>query len=153
MRYPHLMPCNCKIQPATLNYSILNGSPIAPLPPHIQPSYYAAIIAAEAIGSTGTTQVVEIPVNATDVSGYAVFEHGHLTRAVFVNLLAYLPGGGVRSTTHINIDLSGQGRAAQQMEVKRLDITYGGSCSVYPVLISSQICKCDLRGHLGRANV
>ncbi|KAN0078231.1 glycoside hydrolase family 79 protein [Tylopilus felleus] len=117
------------IQPATLNYSILNGSPIAPLPPHIQPSYYAAIIAAEAIGSTGTTQVVEIPVNATDVSGYAVFEHGHLTRAVFVNLLAYLPGGGVRSTTHINIDLSGQGRAAQQMEVKRLDITYANATS------------------------
>lgn len=110
----------------TLNYSILDGSPITPLPPHIQPPYYAAVIAAEAIGSTGSTQVVEIPIDATDISGYAIFEYGSLARAVFINNVAYLPGGGVRNTTHINIDFSGFGLAAQTMEVKRLDITYGG---------------------------
>lgn len=122
----------------TLNYSILDGSPIAPLPPHIQPPYYAAIIAAEAIGSTGSAQVVEIPVNAIDISGYAVFEYGNLARAVFINNVAYLPGGGVRNTTHINIDFSGSGLAAQEIEVKRLNITYGGFSPYITVLIPNR---------------
>lgn len=137
----------------TLNYSILDGSPITPLPPHIQPPYYAAIIAAEAIGSTGSTQVVEIPVNSTDISGYAVFEYGKLARAVFTNNVAYLPGGGVRNTTHINIGFSGSGLAAREMEVKRLNITYDEFSSNIAVLIPPQICKCDLWDYLGGADV
>ncbi|KAG6373312.1 glycoside hydrolase family 79 protein [Boletus reticuloceps] len=115
------------IQPVTLNYSIVDGSPITPLPPHIQPPYYAAIISAEVIGSTGHARMVEIPIDATDVSGYAIFEHGHLVRAVFINHVAYLPGAGVRSSTHININFDGFG--PQQMEVRRLDITYANATS------------------------
>ncbi|KAH0833145.1 glycoside hydrolase family 79 protein [Lanmaoa asiatica] len=121
--------CKYKIQPVTLNYSILDGSPITPLPPHIQPPYYAAIVAAEAIGSTGSAQVVEIPVNATDISGYAVFEYGNLARAVFINSAAYLPSGGVRTTTHINIDFSGSGLTVREMKVKKLNITYANATS------------------------
>ncbi|KAF8428843.1 glycoside hydrolase family 79 protein [Boletus edulis BED1] len=115
------------IQPVTLNYSIVDGSPITPLPPHIQPPYYAAIISAEAIGSTGHARMVEISIDASDVSGYAIFEHGHLVRAVFINHVAYLPGAGVRSSTHIDINFNGFG--PQQMEVKRLDITYANATS------------------------
>ncbi|KAI9567289.1 glycoside hydrolase family 79 protein [Boletus coccyginus] len=117
------------IQPVTLDYSILNGSRIAPIPAHIQPPYYAAIIAAEAIGSTSSAKVFEINVNATDISGYAVFEHGKLSRAVFVNMVAYLPGRGVRGATHIDINLSGTGVAAQKMGVKRLSIPYANATS------------------------
>lgn len=120
------MPCDHKIQPVTLNYSILDGSPITPLPPHVQPPYYAAIIAAEAIGSTGFTQVAEIPIDATDVAGYAIYEFGILVRVVFINSVAYLPGAADRNATHININFSGFGLPAPQMEVKRLNITYGG---------------------------
>lgn len=143
-----------KIQPVTLDHSILNGSRIDPLPPHVQPPYYAAIIAAEVIGSTGSAKIIELDVNATDIAGYAVFEHGRLVRAVFINLAAYFPGGGDRKSTHINISLSGSRLVAQTVTVKRLDIPYGGpflSISLY--LIPLQICECDLRDHLGRANI
>lgn len=126
------------IQPVTLNYSILDGSPIAPFPPNIQPPYYTAIIAAEAVGSTGSAQVVEILVNATDISGYAVFEYENLARAVFINNVAYLLGGRVRNATHINIDFSGPGLAAREMEVKRLNITYGGLPPYITVLIPNR---------------
>ncbi|KAN0093122.1 glycoside hydrolase family 79 protein [Tylopilus felleus] len=117
------------IQPVTLNYSILDGSPITPLPPHVQPPYYAAIIAAEAIGSTGFTQVAEIPIDATDVAGYAIYEFGILVRVVFINSVAYLPGAADRNATHININFSGFGLPAPQMEVKRLNITYANATS------------------------
>lgn len=133
----------------TLNRSILNGSPIAPLPPHIQPPYYAAIIAAEAIGSSGNAQIVEISVNATDISGYAVFEYGTLARAVFLNNVAYLPGAGVRNSTHINIDLSGTGWAAQQMKVKRLNIPYGRFFSAYKGIHSRPDMQMRLLASLG----
>jgi len=95
----------------------------------------------------------EINVNATDISGYAVFEDGRLARAVFVNMVAYLPGGGVRDATHIDINLSSTGVATQKMEVKRLSIPYGGLSPYIIILIPPQICKCGLRDHLGRANV
>ncbi|KIJ66772.1 glycoside hydrolase family 79 protein [Hydnomerulius pinastri MD-312] len=117
------------IQPVTLNYSILDGSPITPLPPHVQAPYYAAIIAAEAIGSSGTTQIVELAIDENDVSGYAVFEYGHLARAVLINTVAYLPGEGARNSTHIDFDFTGSGLAAREMTVKRLNIGYANDTS------------------------
>ena len=58
------MPCNHKIQPVVLDYSVLNGSATghSTSSPYTTP-HYAAIIAAEAIGSTGSGQVFEIDVN------------------------------------------------------------------------------------------
>ncbi|KAG2145236.1 glycoside hydrolase family 79 protein [Suillus clintonianus] len=112
------------IQPVTLNYSILDGSPITPQAPHIQPAYYAAIIAAEAIGSSGTAQAVEITIDENDVSGYAIFEHGTLSKAVFINTIAYFAGAGARNSTHIDLCFTGSGHAAKKMSVKTLKIGY-----------------------------
>jgi hypothetical protein len=108
----------------TINYSILDGSPIPPLAPHIQPAYYAAIIAAEAIGSSGTTQAVEIPIDEDNVSGYAFYEHGILSKAVFINLIAYFSGAGARNSTHIDFSFTGSGYTANSMSVKTLQIGY-----------------------------
>ncbi|KAH7928288.1 glycoside hydrolase family 79 protein [Leucogyrophana mollusca] len=116
------------IQPVTLNYSILDGSPIAPLAPHVQPPYYGAIIAAEAIGATGTAQAIELAINETDVSGYALFEYGNLARAVFINTVAYLPGDATRTSTHIDLSFTGYG-ASTQMTIKRLNIGYANDTS------------------------
>jgi hypothetical protein len=112
------------IQPMTLNYSILDGSPITPLAPHIQPAYYAAIIAAEAIGSSETTQAIEIHIDEDNVSGYAFYEHGILSKAVFINLAAYLPDAGARNSTHIDFSFTGPGYAPDDMCVKTLEIGY-----------------------------
>lgn len=106
----------------TLNYSILDSTPIAPLAPHVQAPYYAAIIAAEAIGSSGTTQVVEIAIDENDVSGYAIFEYGSLSKAVFINTVAHLPGADARNTTHIDFCFTGSGYTAKEMSVKTLKI-------------------------------
>lgn len=108
----------------TLNYSILDGSPIAPLAPHVQPPYYAAIIAAEAIGSSGTAQAVEIATDENDVSGYAIFEYGRLSKAVFINTIAYFAGAGARNATHIDFSFTGSGYTANEMRVKTLKIGY-----------------------------
>ncbi|EIW84140.1 glycoside hydrolase family 79 protein [Coniophora puteana RWD-64-598 SS2] len=116
------------IQPVTLNYSILDGSPITPLAPHVQPPYYAAIIAAEAIGPSGTTQAIELNVNATDTSGYAFFEGQQLSRAIFINTVAYLPGAN-RSNTHIDLVIPGGYLASSQMTIKRLNIGYANDTS------------------------
>lgn len=112
------------IQPTTLNYSILDGSPIAPLAPHVQPAYYAAIIAAEAIGSSGTTQAAEISIDENNVSGYAFYEYGSLSKAVFINTIAYFSGAGVRNSTHIDFSFTGTGHASNMMSVKTLKIGY-----------------------------
>ncbi|EGN99003.1 glycoside hydrolase family 79 protein [Serpula lacrymans var. lacrymans S7.3] len=117
------------IQPVTLNYSILDGSPITPLPPHIQPPYYAAIIAAEAIGSSGDTKAIEIAVNNANITGYAFYENGALSRALFINLLAYLPGDSVRTSTHLDLNLGGYGVSPETMSLKRLEIGYANDTS------------------------
>lgn len=110
------------IQPATLTRSILDGSPLdEPIPPHIQPEYYAAIIVNEAIGNCGATKIVELPIDHPRVSGYAFFEGDELARAVLINSQAYFRNGGVNRTT-IHLDLEFGGRAPKLMKVKRLAI-------------------------------
>ncbi len=108
-----------QIQPVTLTHSILDGSPLSqPLPPHVQPEYYAAIIVAEAIGSSGNVQVVEIQIDDPDVAGYAFYENEMLARALFINSKAYY--GGIRLSVQITIDILGI--PYSEMYVKRLAI-------------------------------
>jgi hypothetical protein len=90
----------------------------------VQPAYYAAIIAAEAIGASGTTQAAEISIDENNVSGYAFYEHGSLSKAVFINTVAYFSGAGVRNSTHIDFSFTGTGHAANTMSVKTLKIGY-----------------------------
>ncbi|KAH9887651.1 glycoside hydrolase family 79 protein [Cubamyces lactineus] len=101
------------IQPITLNRSTVDGSPLnPPSPPHVQPSYYAGLLINTFVGSTKTSQIVELSVDDPNVSGYAAFEHGKLVRAAFINLNAWLLSStGDRPSVHIDLDFA-QGATA-----------------------------------------
>ncbi|KAF8513917.1 glycoside hydrolase family 79 protein [Hysterangium stoloniferum] len=96
-------------QPITLDRSIVDNSPLnPPQPPHVQPAYYAAILVARAIGNAGTARIVELDVAVDNVSGYAIYEHGTLARAVFVNLDAWLSiSTGTRPSLHLGLNILG----------------------------------------------
>ena len=105
--------------------STLDGSSLPePVPPHVQPQYYAAIIAGEAIGKTGKVQVLEIDIDHPHVAGYSFYEDSRLVRAVFINSKAYLPGSTNRTSVHLDLCfLTVPGfRAATTMTLKRLAI-------------------------------
>ena len=116
-----------QIQPVTLNRSTLDGSPLSPpLPPHIQPQYYAAIIAAEAIGNSGNTQVNELNITDSRISGYAFYQGGKLTKAILINSLAFLnftTTTTARPSMHVSLTFT-SGSAPSKMNVKRLFVPY-----------------------------
>lgn len=109
-----------------LNRSTIDGSTLhPPLPPHIQPPYYGALIAAEAIGPSGSAQVVEIQVNNDYIAVYAFYEGGVLVRALLINSRAYLKDAvGNRGSVHIDFGLTGNGTAPSFMSLKRLSISW-----------------------------
>jgi len=119
------------IQPATLTRSILDGSPLSqPLAPHVQPQYYAAIIAGEAIGTTGSSMATELTINNDFVSGYAFFEDGKLKRAVLINSQAFLSTStGARTSVKVALSFTGSGSAPKTVEVKRLKINHADDAS------------------------
>ncbi|KAJ6544845.1 glycoside hydrolase family 79 protein [Mycena vulgaris] len=111
------------IQPVALNRSTLDGTPLSsPLPPHVQPTYYAAIIAAELRGATRNARISEIAINDTRIAGYAAFEGDDLVRAVFINSQAFLQGDTNRTSVHL--DLAFSGKAPRKTTVKRLAIAH-----------------------------
>ncbi|KAJ6544815.1 glycoside hydrolase family 79 protein [Mycena vulgaris] len=118
------------IQPAVLTRSTLDGSTLAvPQQPHVQPQYYAAIIAAEAIGNSGQTQAMELSISNSRISGYAFYEGGALKRAVFINSLAFLKGATTRTSTHLDLSFSGSGTKPTTFSVKRLVIGHADDAS------------------------
>lgn len=91
------------------------------------------------MGNSGSAEIVELTVNASDVSGYAAFEGGHLARAVFINLNAWLSDStGARPSTHIDLSFvsSSPGKAygraptAQRLVINHADdvsnLTFAG---------------------------
>lgn len=122
-----------QIQPAVLTRSTLDGSPLAvPQQPHVQPQYYAAIVAAEAIGHSGQTQATELIIDDARISGYAFYESGALKRAVFINSLAFLQGATNRTSAHLDLSFSGTGTKPTAFSVKRLVI----GCVSYECIFS-----------------
>ena len=108
----------------TLTRSIRDGSFLVnPTLPRIQPQYYAAIIAAEAIGKSGNVRVDDIDINDKHVTGYAFYEGTKLARAVFINLNPYEPGEGSRSSVRLELQFASKGQPKPLvMQVKRLVI-------------------------------
>ena len=100
--------------------SILDGSLLSkPLTPHIQLAYYAAIIAAEAIGNTGSTHVAELFIDNSRIARYAFYEGGRLVWAVLINSQAYLVNmSGSRGIIHINIQLDNNTDTVSVMTIK-----------------------------------
>lgn len=110
-----------QIQPAALNRSIEDGTELSePIAAHIQPAYYAAVILAEAIGSSRvkSVKVVELDIDEFDVSGYAFYDNGQLKRALIINMNSYT-GSGTRGS--VTVELTGV--TAKKMTVKRLAIS------------------------------
>jgi Glycosyl hydrolase family 79 C-terminal beta domain len=107
-----------------LTRSIRDGSKLPqPLAAHIQPAYYAAIIAAEAIGNSGNTQIQELTLNDPYLTGYAFYDGATLARAVFINLREYT-GTGVRTSAHVDLKFTPASSAPALMSVKRLAIKF-----------------------------
>ena len=97
-----------------------------PLPPHVQPQYYAAIIIAEAISTSSQTSLVELDISDSRLSGYAFFEggaKGTLKRAVLVESQAFLESesAGQRGAKNVTFSFS-KGTAPSKAQVKRLKI-------------------------------
>jgi hypothetical protein len=109
-------------QPITLTRSIRDGSTLSqPLAPHIHPAYHAALIAGEAIGTTGQSSIVELSISDTRVAGYLIYENSKPVRAVLINSSAYFRGATSRVTLTVRIDgITSDPNAL--MTVKRLTI-------------------------------
>jgi len=118
------------IQPIALTRSTLDGSALStPLPAHIQPQYYAAIIAAEAIGNCGNTRVVELNITDTTISGYAFYQCNQLTKVILINSLAFFTTTTTpRSSTHVNLSFV-SGTVPLVMDVKRLLVPHADDTS------------------------
>jgi len=118
------------IQPVTLTRSPLDGTTLAtPLPAHIQPQYYGAIIAAEAIGRSGSTRSIELSINDSRTSGYAFYEGNKLARVLLINSDAFLTTTtALRTGTQIALGITGSG-VPKKMTVKRLSIPFADSTS------------------------
>ena len=120
-----------QIQPTTLYRSTLDGSTLSrPLPPHIQPQYYAAIIAAEAIGNSEEMRVLEISINLARLSGYAFYgKDGSLKKALLINSQAWLAGStGQRGSQRVDWDFRGPS-IPKSMSVKRLSVAHADDTS------------------------
>ncbi|KDR78214.1 hypothetical protein GALMADRAFT_155191 [Galerina marginata CBS 339.88] len=111
------------MQPVTLTRSPLDGTTLAtPLAPHIQPQYYGAIVAAEAIGNKGNTRAVELNIDNIRIAGYAFFDGTKLARVLLINSQAFLSTDtSPRTSIHVDLGISGKG-APIKMTVKRLSI-------------------------------
>ncbi|KAH6917931.1 hypothetical protein BKA70DRAFT_1456021 [Coprinopsis sp. MPI-PUGE-AT-0042] len=109
------------IQPAPLTVSPTTGAQLTtPLAARVNPQYYAAIVAAEAIGASGTTRVTELDTRHASVSGYAFYEGTKLARAVLINSAAYLKTASTRPTVPVSLKFGSGGPT--KATVKRLEI-------------------------------
>lgn len=118
-----------QMQPVSLPRSIQDGSTLStPSAPYVMPTYYGAIIVAEAIGHTGTAIITEIQTgDANRISAYAFYEKGTLKRAVFLNSLTYNisdPASQPRQKTHVSLNINGTSSGSSLVQLKRLYIRY-----------------------------
>lgn len=102
----------------------------SPLASHVQPQYYAAIIAASFISNFGNTYIAEISINNANVGGYAAYDAGVLSRAVFINSLAWLKSStGSRGYSQLTFSTSGSGTKPSSLQVRRLAISHADDTS------------------------
>uniref|UniRef100_A0A8H7XVC6 Beta-glucuronidase C-terminal domain-containing protein n=1 Tax=Psilocybe cubensis TaxID=181762 RepID=A0A8H7XVC6_PSICU len=101
----------------------------------IGPIYYAALVTAEALGPSNTTQILDLQANNNNVytPAYAIYEGGTLKRVVVVNFASDLSGG---SDLEVSLSLvlgGGGGGGTVQVKYLRADsvaqkgnFTWGG---------------------------
>lgn len=120
-----------QIQPVELTRSILTGEPLdEAIPAHVQPTYYAAVVASEARGKSSNVRAVELDIDNERIAGYAFYDSkGDVARAVLINSEAYLreQESEERSKVHVTLDFAGSEGAkwkSKRMKVKRLAISF-----------------------------
>jgi len=137
-----------KLQPTALLRSTIDGTALAtPMAPHIQPSYYAAIIAAEVIGQVkinGTVggvaaRALELTVDHPRVSAYAFYSptegnNWRVSRLLLINSQAHFRNVTSRGRVHIDLSFSSVNSTnalapPQTMTTKRLVIPYADDTS------------------------
>lgn len=82
----------------------------------IGPVFYSAVILAEAFGSSGTSQIVDLQANGNNIytPGYAIYEKGQLARLALFNYVTDPTGA---STYTASVSFNG-GSVPQQVSVK-----------------------------------
>ncbi|KAJ3744227.1 glycoside hydrolase family 79 protein [Lentinula detonsa] len=121
------------VQPVTLTRSILDGSPLSsPLPPHVQPQYYAGIVAAEAIGRHGNTQISELDIDNAQVSGYVFYDDHDEKKLVLINHTPYFKADETAGTQRpvVNVQISFPKKCGtRNIVVKMLEIQHSDDTS------------------------
>ena len=72
------------------------------------------------------TQITELNIDDTMISGYAFYQGGQLTKVILINLLCFFTTTTTpRSRTHVNLTFANaSGTLPSQMDVKRLFVPY-----------------------------
>ncbi len=109
---------------------------------------YSTLVLAEALGTTNTSQVMDLFANnnADQTPAYAIYENGALARMVLVNYMTEQGGqGAYTATISVGGGQTGEGNATpSQVKVKYLlapsvaekdNVTWAGQVRIYPVSI------------------
>lgn len=82
----------------------------------IGPVFYAAVILAEAFGTSGKAQITDLQLNGNNMftPGYAIYENGQLEKLALFNYVTDPTGA---TTYSVNVSFSG-GSAPSQVSVK-----------------------------------
>ncbi|PPQ65022.1 hypothetical protein CVT24_008170 [Panaeolus cyanescens] len=85
----------------------------------IGPIYYSALVMAEALGGTNTTQVIDVQANGNNIfsPAYAIYEHGQLARALVINFVSDNSGA---SDLTVGLTIPAGGPTPSQVKVKYL---------------------------------
>lgn len=82
----------------------------------VGPVYYAAVVVAEAFGSSNTSQIVDLQANGDNIftPAYGIYENGNLARVALFNYVTD-PSGASTYTTSISL---ASGTVPSQVSVK-----------------------------------
>ena len=125
-----LHPCSLpnyrvvQIQPVTLNISTEDATPLnPPSPPHVQATYYGAIVVAEFLGTVAPRIITEVTFSSSTMSGYAFYgAGGTLKKVLLINSEAFLTGETTRSSNTVFFNFGATG--PKNMIIKRLSIPH-----------------------------
>ena len=83
----------------------------------IGPIYYSALVVAEALGPTNTSQVIDLQPNNNNLlsPGYGIWENGNLARVVLINYVSDSTGA---SDISVNLSLANGAQLPSQVSVK-----------------------------------
>lgn len=99
--------------------------------------FYSALVVAEAIGPTGTAQVVDLFSNSANdfTPGYAIYENGTLARMVLINFMTD-PSGANDYTAQISVGGGQTGEGVSTPPQVYTKYVFGSSLQAHKCSIS-----------------